>query len=139
MTDVINKGRPLPPVETRWKKGISGNPRGRPKKQDRLAILLRKELGKICPADRAGRTWEELLILASLQLALKGNPTAFKEVWERLEGKVPHTEKMDARLNRPQPIRKLSQAARNRIREIYGLAPEEQEDGSENSKSESRD
>lgn len=80
--------RPLPPAEHRWKKGVSGNPRGRPKKQDSLTTLLQEEIAKICPADREKRTWKELIVRATLQLAMKGNPTALKEVWERLDGKT---------------------------------------------------
>jgi hypothetical protein len=89
-----NNGRPLPPVEKRWKKGTSGNPRGRPKKQDCLTQLLRDEIKKICPADREKRTWKELIVRATLQLAMKGNATALKEVWERLDGKVLQNEKL---------------------------------------------
>jgi Family of unknown function (DUF5681) len=89
-----NNGRPLPPVEKRWKKGTSGNPRGRPKKQDCLTNLLRDEIQKICPADREKRTWKQLIVRATLQLAMKGNATALKEVWERLDGKVLQTEKV---------------------------------------------
>jgi uncharacterized protein DUF5681 len=87
-------GRPLPPVENRWKKGTRGNPRGRPKKQDCLTHLLREEIQRICPADREKRTWKELIVRATLQLAMKGNATALKEVWERLDGKVLQTEKL---------------------------------------------
>lgn len=89
-----NNGRPLPPVEKRWKKGTSGNPRGRPKKQDCLTDLLRQEIQKICPADREKRTWKQLIVRATLQLAMKGHPTALKEVWERVDGKVLQTEKL---------------------------------------------
>jgi hypothetical protein len=89
-----NSSRPLPPVETRWKKGTSGNPRGRPKKQDCLTQLLREEIQKICPTDREKRKWKELIVRATLQLAMKGNATALKEVWERLDGKVLQTEKL---------------------------------------------
>jgi hypothetical protein len=84
----------LPPVETRWKKGTSGNPRGRPKKQDCLTTLLRAEIQKICPADRENRIWKELIVRATLQLAMKGNAAALKEVWERLDGKVLQTERV---------------------------------------------
>src|SRR5207245_7462520 len=87
-------GRPLPPVETRWKKGASGNPRGRPKKQDCLSQLLREEIQKICPADREKRTWKQLIVLATLQLAMKGSRTELKEVWERVDGKVLHRDNM---------------------------------------------
>jgi hypothetical protein len=89
-----NNGRPLPPVENRWKKGKSGNPRGRPKKQDCLTQLLREEIKKICPADREKRTWKQLIVFATLQLAMKGNATALKEVWERIDGKVLQNEKL---------------------------------------------
>ncbi|MBI4459468.1 MAG: hypothetical protein HY648_05360 [Acidobacteria bacterium] len=55
------KGRRPPPVETRWKKGVSGNPKGRPKKEDSLTSLLQEEIEKICPADREGRRWKEMV------------------------------------------------------------------------------
>lgn len=87
-TQTEKTGRPLPPVDKRWKKGESGNPRGRPKKQDNLTSLLREEIDKMCPADREKRTWKELIVRATLQLAMKGNATALKEVWERLDGKT---------------------------------------------------
>ena len=67
---------------------------GRPKKQDSLTNLLREEIKKICPADREKRTWKELIVRATLQLAMKGNATALKEVWERLDGKILQTEKV---------------------------------------------
>lgn len=92
--DKPNNCRPLPPAERRWKKGVSGNPRGRPKKRDSLTNLLREEIGKICPADREKRTWEHLIVRATLQLAMKGNATALKGVWERLDGKVLQVEKV---------------------------------------------
>ena len=89
-----NDRRPLLPVEKRWKKGVSGNPRGWLKKQDCLTSLLKEEIAKICPADREKRTWKELMVLATLQLAIKGNAAALKEVWERLDGKVLQTGKV---------------------------------------------
>ena len=92
--DKTKRRRPPPPAEHRWKKGVSGNPRGRPKKRDTLTSLLKEEIKKICPADRQKRTYEELMVLATLQLAMKGNAVALKEVWERLDGKVLQTEKV---------------------------------------------
>ena len=87
-------GSDSPPPETRWKKGVSGNPRGRPKKRDSLTSLLKEEIAKICPANREKRTWQELVVRATLQLAMKGNATGLKKVWERLDGKVLHSEKV---------------------------------------------
>ena len=92
--DRDNRRRPPPPAEHRWKKGVSGNPRGRPKKRDSLTSLLKEEIQNICPADRQKRTYEELMVLATLQLAMKGNAVALKEVWERLDGKVLQTGKV---------------------------------------------
>ena len=94
MNKLNNHGRPLPPAERRWKKGMSGNPRGRPNKQESLTSLLKEEIAKICPADRENRTWKELVVRATLQLAMKGNATALKEVWERLDGKTLQTERL---------------------------------------------
>ena len=92
--DTIKRRRPPPPAEHRWKKGVSGNPRGRPKKRDSLTSLLKEEIAKICPADREKRTWKELVVRATLQLAMKGNATALKEIWERLDGKIVQPEKV---------------------------------------------
>ena len=87
-----NHGRALSSVEKRWKKGTSGNPRGRPKKKDCLTDLLRDEIQKICPADRERRTWKGLIVRTTLQLAMKRNATALKEV--RLDGKVLQNERL---------------------------------------------
>jgi hypothetical protein len=78
----------VPPVEKRWKKGASGNPRGRPKKQDSLTSLLKEEIEKICEADKENRTWKQLVVRATLQLAMKGNQAAIHEIWNRMDGKL---------------------------------------------------
>ena len=77
-----------PQLKPAWKPGQSGNPKGRPPYAKTLTSLLRDEIEKICPQDREKRTWYQLIVLATMQLAIKGNPTALKEVWERLDGKV---------------------------------------------------
>ena len=82
-----NRGRPLPPVETRWKKGVSGNPRRRPKKRETLTDLVRQILRKVRRTDRERRTWGELFVQGLLQSALKGNATASKLIWDRHDGK----------------------------------------------------
>jgi hypothetical protein len=73
---------------TRWKSGQSGNPDGRPPKRECLTSLLKEEIERVVPEDPKGRTWKELLVLATMQLALKGNRGALKEIWERMDGKV---------------------------------------------------
>ena len=71
-----------------WKKGQSGNPAGRPKKEDCLTSLMREELEKVDPKDAEKRTHKELIVVATIRLAKEGNSTALKEVWERMDGKV---------------------------------------------------
>ncbi len=71
-----------------WKKGQSGNPKGRPKKADCLTSLLKEEIEKIDPDDKENRTHKEMIIVATMRLAKEGNSTALKEVWERMDGKV---------------------------------------------------
>ena len=49
-----------------------------------LADLLRNEIGKASPKDREGRTWGELVVQATILLAMKGNATALKILWHYL-------------------------------------------------------
>ena len=71
-----------------WKPGQSGNPKGRPKKNICLTSLLKEEIAKLNPEDKKKRTWGELIVLATMRLAIKGNATALKEVWARIDGRV---------------------------------------------------
>ena len=73
----------------RWKKGQSGNPMGRPPKHECLTSLLKEELDRIGPGDKRGRTWRELIVLATLELARKGHPVALREIWQRADGRLP--------------------------------------------------
>ena len=71
------------------KKGEIRNPHGRPKKELCLTSLLKEELEKICPAEKAnGRTWKEMIVLATMRLAISGKAEALKEVWQRTDGRV---------------------------------------------------
>lgn len=71
-----------------WKPGQSGNPNGRPRKAECLTSLLKEEIEKMCLSDKLKRTWKELLVIGTMRLAIAGNATALKEVWERMDGKV---------------------------------------------------
>ena len=132
-----NQGRPLPPIEYRWKKGVSGNPRGRPKRKDRLTDLLREELKKICPTDPEKRSWGELLVRGLVHLALKGNLQAFKEILDRHDGKGAQSDngrgEKSGDSKSPASRASLSRGAINAIRDIYGLPHIDQEPEKENS------
>lgn len=88
MSNNVENGQDIRPTGKRFVKGQSGNPKGRPPKDQCLTSLLKEELETINSADREGRTWKELIVLATLRLAMKGNPAALREVWDRTDGKV---------------------------------------------------
>lgn len=75
-------------AEHAWNPGKSGNPKGRPRKAECLTSLLKEEIEKMCPSDKLKRTWKELLVIGTMRLAIAGNATALKQVWERMDGKV---------------------------------------------------
>ena len=70
-----------------WKPGQSGNPLGRPKRKT-LTSIMGSLLDAPCPYDLSGRTWGEVVVAATLELAVKGHAVALKEVWERSDGKL---------------------------------------------------
>lgn len=74
-----NGGRHLPPIETRFKKGVSGNPGGKSKKKPLTAELER------LASDPAQA---KLAAAALVTRAKRGDVHAFREFADRVEGKV---------------------------------------------------
>jgi hypothetical protein len=71
--------------ETQFKKGKSGNPKGRPKKGETLTEILEEYLDtKEKVKDK--KTRKQKLIEKAVALAMKGDLTALKYVWNRLDG-----------------------------------------------------
>ncbi len=70
-----------------FRKGVSGNPGGRPKKLPVTDVILQK-LDEKCKQDKQGRTWAELLVVALLGRAIKGDVKAIAELIDRAEGKA---------------------------------------------------
>jgi hypothetical protein len=87
-SSLSNRGRPLPPVATRWKPGQSGNPKGRPR-NDSMTDLLRNLTNAPCLTDAEMRSYAELLARTLVHQGLKGNLGAIKEIFNRLVGRVP--------------------------------------------------
>lgn len=54
--DAYDVGYGKPPKSTRWRKGISGNPKGRPKKSKSFYDLSKKELDKKHRITEGGQT-----------------------------------------------------------------------------------
>lgn len=77
----------VPPVHTRFKKGQSGNPKGRPK-STLLSDELRRRLAEVCPDDPEGRTWAEAIADTLIKRAIAGDVKAAKEICDRTEGKA---------------------------------------------------
>lgn len=69
-----------PPEHTRFKKGSSGNPRGRPKKQDDIYTTLQRVLKRKVRVNGADKQIpiREALIRRLRELALKGDSRALK-------------------------------------------------------------
>ena len=73
-----------------FKKGQSGNPKGRPKSLT-LSEAYRRELAKIDPADPQQRTFAEILAERTVSKAKSGDVAALKELADRTEGKAKQT------------------------------------------------
>ncbi len=80
-------GATMPIGNPNWGKGVSGNPRGRPRKDLCITSLLKEELDKIPLGEKHNRTWRQLLVLAWLTGAMK-NAVLLKELLDRVDGKV---------------------------------------------------
>jgi len=71
----------------RWKKGESGNPKGRRPNELCFTAIAKKMLPEVCPYDPKGRSWAEYLTERWLAHSAD-SATYFLELIERLEGKV---------------------------------------------------
>ena len=75
-----------------FKKGQSGNPNGRPRKEACITTVLQSRMGVVPQIDIGGKvntkTWAELIADSLLVNAYKGNAAAMHELMDRIEGKV---------------------------------------------------
>ena len=74
----------MPKVSTSYKKGQSGNPKGRPKKGTSLTELMQEFLDN--KPEGQEKTYRELFIQKCLQLGMKGDIQAIKMIWNYMEG-----------------------------------------------------
>lgn len=81
---------------TTWRRGVSGNPHGRPRRGMALSDLLRRKLAeKAQGPDGRTVTRGELVAEALLTLAVGGDLDAIRLIFDRLEGRVPVMEAVD--------------------------------------------
>jgi len=98
-----------PPGAKPWKPGQSGNPKGRPKHRhladDLIAALddpvdadeFLKQLAKTLKLDPKTATVRQVIVRLTLFHAVKGNQSALKELWDRVDGRsVEHIALEDA-------------------------------------------
>ena len=71
-------------IQPRWKKGESGNPKGRPKKIPELRELLANVLGD----EKDGKTAAEAILMALRNKAIKGDVRAAELLLDRAYGKA---------------------------------------------------
>lgn len=77
-------------VGKQWPPGVSGNPKGSPKKPQSITMAIREELGELLPN---GKTKAQMIAKGMVDAALfpvgaSGSPRVLSEVLERTEGKV---------------------------------------------------
>lgn len=76
----------VPPMETRFKPGQSGNPKGRPEGSFSLTRMLREKLQEI-PEGENKLTYADLLVRKTLAKAIKdGDVSMIRYCYDRLEG-----------------------------------------------------
>lgn len=66
------------PEDTRWQRGVSGNPKGRPVEPEELVDMLAYRLTKGLRKQLADKL---------IEMALKGNLNAITYIYDRIEGK----------------------------------------------------
>ena len=78
-----------------WKPGQSGNPDGRPPGIRYLSELARDILRQSRKGDTDGKTTDELVVLALVKEALRGNTKAIEMLHDWTEGKVLDVHKIE--------------------------------------------
>lgn len=73
----------VPPKHSQFKKGTTGNPKGRPKKIPELRELLANVLGD----EKDGKTAAEAILMALRNKAIKGDVRAAELLLDRAYGK----------------------------------------------------
>lgn len=85
-----------PPQHTRFKKGQSGNPGGRPGGSKNFATLLADELGSKVRVREDGKTRTvtklQAIVMRVTEGALKGEPRAIREIVGLISRLLPHEE-----------------------------------------------
>jgi hypothetical protein len=96
----------IPPEHTKFKKGESGNPSGRPPKLPELHVLLANVLGK---EGKDGQTAAEEILNALHAKAKKGDTRAAELLLDRAYGKPKQTNETTLKTTEPLVIIKTKE------------------------------
>jgi hypothetical protein len=96
----------IPPEHTKFKKGESGNPNGRPPKLPELHVLLANVLGK---EGKDGQTAAEEILNALHARAKKGDTRAAELLLDRAYGKPKQTNETTLKTTEPLVIIKTKE------------------------------
>jgi hypothetical protein len=88
----------IPPEHSKFKKGESGNPNGRPKKLPEISVLLANVLGK---ENKDGLTAAEEILQALHARAKKGDTRAAEVLLDRAYGKPKQTSETTLKTTEP--------------------------------------
>ena len=88
-------------MDTKFKKGQSGNPSGRPKKEVCVTSWLKEYAGQQIskPIDASKLTYAQAAALSAWKAAAKGELDNYNFIIERIEGKTPTTIDMTSKGN----------------------------------------
>lgn len=120
---------PNPNPATRFKKGQSGNPKGRPKGGKSLTDILR-EVGEIEDVKHNGEIIARKTALAHKMwsLALQGKPEVMRYMYDRLDGKPTQEIKVNSDASIDAPIH-LHVGATITVVDYDGSTEDEDDDG----------
>ena len=120
MSDDYEIGYKRPPQANRFKKGQSGNPRGRPKGARNLKTDLTEELQSRVPIILQGKkkmiTKQRAMIMGLLSRAIKGDPRATSTVLNTMKQILPEIEPDDQEGNLPSADQEIVDAFLQRNR-----------------------
>lgn len=117
-----------PPVSTRWKKGQSGNPGGRPK-----GLGITAALRELAATEHGGKPIAALIAERMVKEALSGKFNFAKEVIDRLDGKVPDKHQVESKTQGTvfvcRPPRVIGEAESPRALPPLPALPEDEPEG----------
>ncbi|MEN0653996.1 MULTISPECIES: DUF5681 domain-containing protein [Hyphobacterium] len=107
--DDYEVGYGKPPKSTRFKKGQSGNPRGRPKKlastvAGQVSRLMREQYSARVNGEVVSMTGEEMIARRLMEKALKGDPKAFEKVHQLTNQHQAEIERIATIEHNPKPL-----------------------------------